>query len=70
MRSGSAETGKWTSQQLMGELDRILDLLGAEDLHALPAESMGDHLKGLTRVGNRIAAESSRRLRRFDKGQG
>src|ERR1700687_3073058 len=54
----------------MGELDRILDLLGAKDLCALPAESMGDDLKGLTRISNRIAAESSRRLRRFDKGQG
>ena len=70
MCSEGGERGNWTSSQLMGELDRILDLLGAKDLCALPAESMGDDLKGLTRISNRIAAESSRRLRRFDKGQG
>src|ERR1700682_5881572 len=62
--------GCWTSQQVMRELDQLLDLLGAEDLYAAPPESMGDDLKGLTRIANRIAAESSRRLRRFDKGQG
>ena len=62
--------GNWTSQQLIGEVNRILDLLGAEDLHALPAESIGDDLKGLARVGSRIDAESSRRLQHFDKNQG
>src|SRR3984893_18213657 len=70
MCSEGGERGNWSSQQLIEELHRILDLLSAEDLHVLPAESMGDDLKGLTRIGNRLAAESSRRLRRFDKGQG
>ena len=70
MCSEGGERGNWTSQQVIGEINRLLDLLGAEDLHVLPAESIGDDLKGLTRIGNRIAAENSRRLRRFDKGQG
>src|ERR1700694_2310801 len=70
MCSEGGERGHWTSQQLIGELDRVLDLLAFEDLHVLPAESVGDDLKGLTRIGNRLAAESSRRLRRFDQGQG
>jgi hypothetical protein len=70
MCSEGGGRGNRTSSQLFGELARILDWLGAEDLGALPAESMGDDLKGLTRMGNRLAAESSRRLRHFDKGQG
>src|SRR3984893_8255441 len=70
MCSEGGERGIWTSQQLVVELDRILDLLGKEDLHLLPSESLGDDLKGLTRIGNRIDAEGSRRLHRFDKDQG
>jgi hypothetical protein len=70
MCSESGRRGNWSSQQLIGELDRILDLLGAEDLHALPAESLGDDLKSLTRITSRADAESSRRLHHFDKGQG
>ena len=69
MCSEGGERGNWTSQQVIGEIDRLLDLLNKEDLCVVPAESMGDDLKGLTRVGNRIAAENSRRLRRFDKGR-
>src|ERR1700674_3852188 len=70
MCSEGGERGRWTSQQLVVELDRIVDLLGEEDLHSLPSESLGDDLKGLTRIGNRIDAEASRRLHRFDKDQG
>src|ERR1700680_4738880 len=70
MCSEGGGRGDWTSQRLIGELNRILDLLGAEDLCVVPAESVGNDLKSLNRVSNRIAAESSRRLRRFDKGQG
>ncbi|HEV2036743.1 MAG TPA: DUF222 domain-containing protein, partial [Candidatus Dormibacteraeota bacterium] len=55
---------------LVGELNRILDLLGDEDLHTVAAESVGDDIKALLRVGNRIDAEAGRRLHRFDKGQG
>src|ERR1700687_3323720 len=70
MRSEGAVRGNWTSQHLIEDLNRILDLLGTEDLCALPSESLGDDLKGLTSVGSRIAAESSRRLHHFDKNQG
>jgi hypothetical protein len=48
----------------------MLDLLGAEDLCALPSEGLGDDLKDLNRVSSRIAAETSRRLGRFDKNLG
>src|ERR1700694_479158 len=70
MCSESGERGNWTSEQLIGELNRILDSLGAEDLGSLPSSSLGDDLKGLSRVGSRIDAESSRRLHHFDKNQG
>ena len=70
MCSGGGERGNWTSQQLIGELDRILDLLGAEDLHALVPECLGDDIKGLTRICSRADAECGRRLHHFDKGQG
>src|SRR6202049_2489778 len=70
MRSEGASRGSWTSQQLIEDLDRILDLLGAEDLCALPSSSLGDDIKGLTRITSRADAESSRRLRHFDKNQG
>jgi hypothetical protein len=70
MCSEGGGRGEWTSQQLIGELNRILDSLSAEDLCALPSASLGDDLKGLGRVGSRIDAESSRRLHHFDKNQG
>src|ERR1700680_4966048 len=70
MGSEGGVRGNWTSQQLIGELHRVLDLLGAEDLCVVPAELVGDDLKGLTSIGNRIDAESSRRLHHFDKNQG
>src|SRR5437899_2873714 len=64
------EGGNWSSQEVFGEVDRLLDLLAEEDLTALPSESAGEHFKELTRIGNRVDAECSRRLHRFDKGQG
>jgi hypothetical protein len=70
MCSEGGVRGNWTSQQLIGEVNRILDLLGAEDLQVLPAASLGDDLKGLGRIGSRIDAESNRRLHHFDKNQG
>src|SRR5580704_19219045 len=70
MCSEGGERGSWTSQQLIGELHRVLDLLGAEHLCALPSESLGDDLKALARVTSRVDAESSRRLHHFDKNQG
>ena len=56
MCSEGGVRGNWTSQQLIQEIDRILDLLAAEDLCALPSASLGDDLKGLARVGSRIDA--------------
>src|ERR1700680_1213032 len=70
MCSEGGVRGDWTSQQVIGEIDRLLDLLGGEDLQVLPADSIGDDLKGLGRIGSRIDAESSRRLHHFDKNQG
>src|ERR1700693_1410023 len=70
MCSGVRKREDFTSQELVAELNQILDLLGNEDLHALPAESVGDDIKALLRVGNRVDGESSRRMQRFDKGQG
>jgi Domain of unknown function (DUF222) len=70
MCSGGRERQNFTSQELVGELDAILDLLADNDVHALPAESAGDDIKALLRVSNRVDAEASRRLQRFDKGQG
>jgi hypothetical protein len=70
MCSEGGERGNCSSIELVGELNRILDLLGDEDLHSVPAESMGDDIKALMSVGNRIDAEAGRRLVRFDRGQG
>ena len=70
MCSNGRERQNFTSQELVAELNQILDLLAVEDLHSLSAESVGDDIKGLLRVGNRVDAESSRRMQRFDKGQG
>jgi hypothetical protein len=70
MCSEGGERGNFASIELVSELNRILDVLGHEDLHEVLAESVGDDIKGLLRVGNRIDAEVGRRLHRFDKGQG
>jgi hypothetical protein len=70
MCSEGGERGAWTSGEIVTELHRLLDLLHDEDLLALPAESCGEDVKELLRIGNRIDAEFGRRLRRFDKGQG
>jgi hypothetical protein len=65
MCSEGGERGNCTSIELVGELNRILDLLGDEDLYVAAAESVGDDIKALFRVGNRIDAEAGRRLHRF-----
>jgi Domain of unknown function (DUF222)/HNH endonuclease len=70
MCSEGGERGSCTSQSIVVELNRLLDLLADEDLYPLPPESFGDDIKGLTRISSRVDAESSRRLRHFDKGQG
>jgi hypothetical protein len=70
MCSGSGERGNWTSKEAFQEINSILDRLGGEDLATVPAESMGDDQIALQRIGNRVQAESLRRLRRFDRGEG
>ena len=70
MCSRAGERGNWTSQEVLAEINSLLDQLAAEDLNSLPAESMAEDLLGLQRLDNRVQAESLRRLRRFDRGQG
>src|ERR1700674_3053262 len=48
----------------------VLERLQAEDVFALPAESMGPDLEELRRHINACEAEFQRRLHRFDKGDG
>ena len=59
-----------SSEEAFSELNRCLDWLASEDVVELPAETMGEDLKALERLGNRVQAESIRRLKRFDSGRG
>src|SRR6185295_11329455 len=59
-----------SSEEAFSELNRCLDWLASEDVVELPAETMGEDLKALERLGNRVQAESTRRLKRFDAGRG
>src|SRR6185437_14879862 len=59
-----------SSEEAFSELNRCLDWLASEDVVELPAETMGDDLEALESINNRIQAESIRRLKRFDSGQG
>ncbi len=59
-----------TSGEAFEEINSILGQLAEDDLNAVPAETMGDDVIALQRIGNRVQAEVLRRLRRFDKGQG
>ena len=70
MRSVVGERGSWTSEQAFEEINSILGQLAEDDLNAVPAETMGDDVIALQRIGNRVQAEVLCRLRRFDKGQG
>src|SRR5437879_6188624 len=70
MRSDGGARGSWTSEQAFQEINSILDQLVEEDLTAVPAETTGDDVIALQRIGSRIQAEALRRLRRFDRGQG
>src|SRR2546422_1106943 len=67
------EAGAWGSrspQAIFDQLHKLIDGLGGEEIDSRPAEALGDHIKALERIGNRIDAESSRRLRHFDRHQG
>jgi hypothetical protein len=70
MCSEGGERGNWTSQEAFQQINSILSQLAEEDLTTLPAESMGDDLIALQRIDSRVQAETLRRLRRFDSGQG
>ncbi len=70
MCSEGGERGNCTSPDVLRELNSLLDRLSDQDLEAVPAESVGEDIKELRRIGNRVDAESSRRMRHFDKGQG
>ena len=52
------------------DIHQGLQRLREEDLEAVPASSMADDLQDLRRLSNAIDAEFTRRLHRFDKGQG
>ena len=62
--------GNWTSDKVFAAINSLLDGLAAEDLTAMPAETMGDDQIALQRICNRVQAEALRRLRRYDRGQG
>jgi len=70
MRSEGGERGNWTSQELFQKIHSLIDRLAHEDLNSVPAESMGDDLLALQRIDSRVQAETLRRLRRFNGGQG
>ncbi len=70
MCSVRGERGNWTSGEIFGEINSLLDRLSAEDLTLVPSEAMADDQLTLRRIGSRVEAEFLRRLRRFDSGQG
>jgi hypothetical protein len=70
MRSVGGERGNWTSDDAFQQINSILDWLADEDIAATPAETMGEDQIALRRIESRVQAESLRRLRRFDSGQG
>src|SRR6266568_3468526 len=63
MRSVVGERGRRTSEQAFEEINSILGQLAEDDLNAVPAETMGDDVIALQRIGNRVQAEVLRWLR-------
>jgi uncharacterized small protein (DUF1192 family) len=51
-------------------LQEAIDRLAQEDLELVPAASLGDDLRALRAAIERMEAEFSRRLERFDSNQG
>ena len=51
-------------------LQEAIDRLAQEDLELVPAASLGDDLRALRSAIERMEAEFSRRLERFDRSQG
>src|SRR5713226_119140 len=70
MCSEGGVRGNWTSEEVFQQIHSLLNRLADEDLSSVPAESMADDQIALERIGNRVQAESLRRLRRFDSGEG
>src|SRR5215813_7965971 len=52
------------------QLHEAIDRLAQEDLELVPASGLGDDLRGLRSAIERMEAEFSRRLERFDRNQG
>jgi len=52
------------------QLHEAIDRLAQEDLELVPASSLGDDLRGLRSAIERMEAEFSGRLERFDRNQG
>src|SRR5262249_26442448 len=52
------------------QLHQAIDRLAQEDLQLLPASDLGDDLRGLRSAIERMEAQFSRRLERFDRHQG
>ena len=71
-----AESGEYPAQPGEGvaepftQLDEVIDRLAEEDLGLLPASGLGDDLRRLRSAVERMEAEFSRRLERFDRHQG
>jgi len=54
----------------LAQLEGLIDRLSQEDLQLVPAASVGDDLRGIRAAIDRLEAEFSRRLERFDRDQG
>ena len=62
--------GNRTSGEIFEEIRLLLCQLAEQDLTVVPAESMAGDQITLRQIESSVQAESLRRLRRFDKGQG
>jgi uncharacterized small protein (DUF1192 family) len=58
------------SAEPVTRLHEAIDRLAQEDLELVPAASLGDDLRALRSAIERMEAEFSRRLERFDSDQG
>src|SRR5215472_8672028 len=54
----------------LAELEGVIERLGQEDLHQVPSSCLGDDLRAIRCAIDRLEAEFSRRLERFDGDQG
>ena len=54
----------------LAQIDGAIDRLGREDLQQVPCSCLGDDLRAIRRAIDRLEAEFSRRLGRFDIDQG